>query len=31
MLLALRSLWIILNLESWCRYKSPLAIPQIMS
>ena len=29
-LLALRSLCIILNLESWCRYWSPRAIPHIM-
>lgn len=29
-LLALRSLWIIVSLESWWRYKSPLATPLII-
>ena len=29
-LLALRSLWMILNLESWWRYRIPRATPQIM-
>ena len=30
-LLALRSLWIIFNLESWWRYKIPRAIPMMIS
>ena len=30
-LLVLRSLWIILNLESWWRYKIPRAIPIMIS
>ncbi len=30
-LVVLRSLWMILNLESWWRYKSPRATPQIIS
>jgi hypothetical protein len=29
-LLALRSLWIIFSLESWWRYRIPLATPLIM-
>ena len=30
-LLALRSLWIIFSLESWWRYKTPRAIPRMIS
>ena len=30
-LLAFRSLWMIFSLESWWRYKTPQAIPEIIS